>query len=100
MNIGLSKKVLEKHRLELLELHQRVCKSYLVQKGLTYKARNQFFKLYSLSVKENNIEIYFFIPINLFVQALVKGTLSQFFKYLNPNQYVRKNRKKSIHRKV
>lgn len=98
--IPLSKKVLEKHRLEIFELHQRVCKSYLVQKGLTYKARNQFFKLYSLTVTENNIEIYFFIPINLFVQALVKGTLPIFFKYLNPELYVRKNRRKSIHRKV
>lgn len=100
MIIGLSKKVLGKNRLELLELHQRVCKAYLVQKGLTYKTRNQFFKLYGLYISDKNIEAYFFIPINLFAQALVKNELTNFFKYIKTTQHVHGNSKKSIHRKV
>lgn len=96
---GLPKRVLEKHRLELLALHKRCCKTYLVQRDITYKTRKKFFKLYDMEVCDKNIEIYFNIPINLFVQALVKYTLHLFFRYTNKDDYVRKNRRKSIHRK-
>lgn len=95
---GLPKRVLEKHRIELVELHKRCIKSYLVQKDLSYKNRLKFFKLYEMYIDEKNIEQYFNIPINLFVQALVKDTLHTFFRYIKPD--VRKDRKKSIRRKI
>lgn len=95
---GLPKRVLEKHRIELIELHKRCIKSYLVQIDLSYKNRLKFFKLYGMYLDDKNIEEYFNIPINLFTQALVKDTLHTFFRYHTPD--VRKDRKKSVHRKV
>lgn len=95
----LPKRALQKHREELLELHKRCIKTYLVQKDLKYKYRLKFFKLYDYYVSEKNILMYWNIPINLFVQAMVKNTLHTFFRYTNPQEYVRKNRKKSVHRK-
>ena len=92
-------RVLEKHRIELLELHKRCCKTYLVQKDVSFKARNKFFKLYDMKVKEGNILDYFNIPVNIFVQFLVKDTLDLLFKYTNPDEHVRKNRRKSVRRK-
>lgn len=96
---GLPKRVLEKHRIELVELHKRCIKSYLVQKDLSYKNRVKFFRLYDLYIDEKNIEEFFNIPVNLFVQALVKDTLHTFFRNTTPPD-VRKDRKKSVHRKV
>lgn len=95
---GLPKKVLEKHRTELLELHKRCCKTYLVQRDISYRTRVKFFKLYDMKISYRNIEMYFNIPINLFVQALVKDTLHLFFRYTNPDAYVHKNRRKSVRR--
>jgi hypothetical protein len=95
---GLPEKVYLKHLLELKQLHERCIKSYLVSRGVKYSTRIKFFKLYSLSVSEKNINHYWNIPIWLFVQKLVTDDLkSLFYKGAIPN--VRTYRKKSIHRK-
>lgn len=96
--IPLPEKAIKKHREELLELHKRCIKTYLIQRGLKLRHREKFFRLYDIYVSERNILNYWNIPINLFVQALVKNTIDTFFKYTNPQVHVRKNRKKSIHR--
>ena len=95
----LPERVLHKHREEILDLHKRCIKNYLIQRDLKYIYRKKFFRLYDYYISEKNILEYFNIPINLFVQALIKDTLDIFFRYTNPNLYVRKNRKKSVHRK-
>lgn len=94
---GLPKRVIEKHRIELVELHKRCIKAYLVQKDLSYKNRLKFFKLYDMYIDHKNIEEYFNIPINFFIQGLIKDTLHNLFIYTTPD--VRKDRKKSVRRK-
>lgn len=96
--LRLSKRVLEKHKIELVELHKRCIKSYLVQRDVNLRMRRKFERLYCMYIDEKNIYEYWNIPVNLFVQALVKDTLSNYFKYTVPD--VRKDRKKSVRRKV
>lgn len=94
--MGLSEKVLEKTYKELMELHQRCCKTYLVQIGMRYSIQVKFFVLYRRYIDTDNIQDYFNIPINLFAQALVKDTLYKFFKV---KHHVHGFSKKSVHRK-
>lgn len=96
--LELPKRVLEKHKLELVELHKRCIKSYLVQRDVNYKIRRKFEQLYDLYIDEKNIYQYWNIPVNLFVQAIVKNTIGNYFKYTTPD--VRKYRKKSVRRKI
>lgn len=95
---NLPSKVLRKYQEELLDLYKRCIKTYLVSKGLKYSQRKKFEKLLDHYVYYGNIKIYFNIPVNLFVQALVKDELGEFFKY-RTKKNVPKRRKKSIHRK-
>lgn len=98
MLLGLSEKVYLKHLLELKHLHERCIKSYLVSRGVKYRTRIKFFKLYSLVVSEWDILEYWNIPIWLFVQKLVENDLeSLFYNKTLPN--VHKHRKKPVHRK-
>lgn len=92
-------KVKEKWNLELLELHKRCCKTYLVQKGIRYTAQHKFFRLYDLYIRAGNIRDWFNLPIWLCVQTLVKGDFEKVFHYRIPENYVQKRRKKSVRRK-
>lgn len=67
----LPEKEIQKTNKELLELHKRVCKTYLVSKNLKVRKRNMFFVIYDHSVNEKNIGHYFFIPIKYFVYLLI-----------------------------
>lgn len=95
---NLPPKVIKKYQEELIDLYKRCIKTYLVSKGLNYKSRKKFEKLFDRYISYRNIKIHFNIPINLFVQALVKDELNSFFKF-QVNKHVHKHSKKSIHRK-
>jgi hypothetical protein len=69
----LSEKAIKRRNEELIALHKRVIKTYLVQCGLKLKYRRQFFKLYDMTIEDTNILCWFFTPTPLFVRALVIG---------------------------
>lgn len=67
----LSKKDLHKQNLELIELHKRCIKTYLVSKSLDYPTRKKFFAIYDYYITEDNIIHYFFLPIKYFVISII-----------------------------
>lgn len=73
--IPLSPKVIERSNKELIALHKRLITSYLVCRGIKLKSRAKFFKLYNHYIDEQNIRLYYFCPIKIFVRALVKDKL-------------------------
>lgn len=99
--IGLPPKVLEKHRIELLELYKRCIKTYLTQRGMKSSGINKFFQLMDLYIRQQNIEDWFNIPVWLTVQSIVKGdeAIAKLFRYKIPENYVHKHRKKPVRRK-
>lgn len=66
-----TKKELLKDKKELLELHERCIKTYLVSKSLEYSTIKKFFIVYHKYLDENNIQKYFFLPIKYFVNSLL-----------------------------
>lgn len=83
-----TEKELKRDLKELVELHKRCIKSYLVSKDVRYKTRKKFEALYDYYIDNSNIRDFFFLPIALFVQAVVKNQLD------NVRIYVRKNKTK------
>ena len=88
-----------KQNKDLLELHKRCIKTYLVTKSCRVKIRNKFFKLYDMYINEKNIVSYFYTPISLLVQALVLNQLENVSTYiLKSNGKSKKTRrKKKVH---
>ena len=74
-------KDLRKFNKELVEIHKRCIKNYLIQKNLKRTGRNKFFHLYDHYINENNIRIYYLRPIDLFVYALVTNRLDEIENY-------------------
>lgn len=68
---NLPKKAILKARKELLDLHKRVLKTYLVGKGLKFSVRHKFFSLYDHFIDEENIEQYYYLPAWYFVESLI-----------------------------
>nr|DAY61581.1 MAG TPA: hypothetical protein [Caudoviricetes sp.] len=99
--IGLPSKVLEKDRTELLELYKRCIKTYLTQRGMKFSVVNKFFRLMDLYIRQQNIEDWFYIPVWLTVQSIVKGdeAIAKLFKHQVPKNYVHKHCKKPVRRK-
>lgn len=100
--IGLPPKVLENHRIELLELYKRCIKTYLTKRGMKSSSGiNKFFRLIDLYIRQQNIEDWFNIPVWLTVQSIVKGdeAIAKLFRYKIPENYVHKHRKKPVRRK-
>lgn len=85
-----------KQNKELLELHKRCCKTWLVQHSLKHSKIKKFFIVYDWYIKPDNIGNFFFRPINLFIQALLLGQLDQLSDYINKNG----NKKRKRTRKV
>lgn len=72
-------KTILKWNKELVELHKRVIKTYLASRGAT---SSTFFKLYDHFIDEKNIKCYFFTPVQILVQGLVKGELDLVSTYI------------------
>lgn len=92
-----TEKELLKQNKELVELHKRVLKTYLVSNSCRSKVRVKFFKLYDMYINEKNITSYFYTPIPLLIKALVLDNLDSVSIYIfkNNGKKRRKRRKKS-----
>lgn len=93
-----SDKEMLKQDKELVELHKRCCKSYLIQHSLKHSKIKKFFIVYDWYINTYNVRNFFFRPINLFIQALLLGQLDEISDYINPNK--NEKRKKKRTRKV
>lgn len=80
---------------ELLELHKRCCKTYLVQRSLKHSKIKKFFIIYDWYINLKNVRNYFFRPISIFVQALVLNQLDQISDYIDNNKANVKRKRKS-----
>lgn len=87
-----SKKEIIKQNKELLELHKRCVKTYLVQRSLKYRKIKQFFIVYDYYINTGNIMSFFFSPVHLFVQALLLDQLDEISNYIHHGKKSKKRR--------
>ena len=85
-------KELLKNYKEYLELHKRCVKTYLVSKSLDYQTIRKFFIIYDKYIDEMNILLYFFLPINYFVNSLIIYKLYSIQFYGKRSKLKRKHR--------
>ena len=85
-------KELLKDYKELLELHKRCIKTYLVSRSLEYPTIRKFFVIYDTYIDEENILKYFFLPIKYFVNSLILYKL-QNIKFYGKTKSKAKGRK-------
>lgn len=81
-----TEKELKKDLKELIELHKRCIKSYLVSKDVKFKTRKKFNILYDFYIDTHNIRDFFFLPISIFVQATVKDQLDNVRIYVHKDK--------------
>ena len=93
-----SAKEMLKQDKELVELHKRCVKTYLVQRSLKHAKIKKFFIVYDWGVNPSNVRNFFFRPVHLFVQALLLGQLDEISDYIEKDNNGKK-RKKRRHRK-
>jgi hypothetical protein len=93
-----TEKELKKELQELIELHKRCIKSYLVSKDIKFKTRKKFDKLYDYYIDRTNILDFFFLPVAIFVQAAVKNQLEDIRPYVR-RQNKTKKRKCRVHKR-
>lgn len=93
-----TEKELKKELQELIELHKRCIKSYLVSKDIKFKTRKKFDKLYDYYIDRTNILDFFFLPVAIFVQAAVKNQLENIRPYVH-RQDKTKKRKGRLHKR-
>lgn len=94
-----SDKEMLKQDKELVELHKRCCKSYLIQHSLKHSKIKKFFIVYDWYINTDNVRNFFFRPIHIFIQALLLGQLDDISDYIDNNTKNEK-RKKKRNRKV
>ena len=87
-----TEKELKKDLKELIELHKRCIKSYLVSKDVRYKTRKKFERLYDYYINNSNIRDFFFLPIAIFVQAAVKDQLENVRIYVHRENKTKKRK--------
>lgn len=90
-----SEKDHEKWNKELLEIHKRCCKAYLIQKDLKHTYIRKFFIIYDKYISERNILNFYFRPIKYFVQAIVLNQLNKISDYEYPVKPKRKRTRRS-----
>lgn len=93
-----SAKEMLKQDKELVELHRRCVKTYLVQRSLKHAKIKKFFIVYDWYINPSNVRNFFFRPVHLFVQALLLGQLDEISDYIEKDNNGKK-RKKRRHRK-
>lgn len=87
-----TEKELKKDLKELIELHKRCIKSYLVAKDIRYKTRKKFDRLYDFYINNSNILDFYFLPISIFIQALVKDQLEDVRVYVHRQNKTKKRK--------
>lgn len=89
-----SDKEMLKQDKELVELHKRCVKTYLVQRSLKHSKIKKFFIVYDWYINPNNVRNFFFRPVGIFVQALLLGQLDEISDYVNKSKDGKKRRRK------
>lgn len=89
-----SAKEMLKQDKELVELHKRCVKTYLVQRSLKHRKIKKFFIVYDWYINTGNIRNFFFRPVSIFVQALLLGQLDEISDYINKGGYGKKHKKR------
>lgn len=90
-----SDKEMLKQNKELVELHKRCCKTYLVQRSLKHSKIKKFFVIYDWYIGPSNIRNFFFRSTEVFVRYLVLGQLDKISDYINKNNNGKKKRHKA-----
>lgn len=91
--IGLPEKEIQKVNKDLYELHKRVILNYLLSRSLKLKSRKKFFIIYGHYITEKNIHEYFYTPIHIFVQFLIRNELWRCRKYHKDTNTKKRKRK-------
>lgn len=97
--IGLPEKEIQKVNKDLYELHKRVILNYLLSRSLKLRSRKKFFIVYGHYITEKNIHEYFYTPIHIFVQLLIRNELWRCRKYHKDTNII-KNVKENEHRNI
>lgn len=80
---------------ELVKLHKRCCKTYLVQRSVKHSKIKKFFIVYEFYIGPKNIRNFFFRPIHIFVQAIILDQLGQIEDYINKVKPEKKKRRRT-----
>ena len=80
---------------ELVELHKRCCKSWLVQHSLKHSKIKKFFIVYDWYINPHNVRSFFFRPIQIFIQALLLGQLDNISDYIDNNKNGKRKKKRT-----
>lgn len=83
-----------KDNKELVELHKRVIKTYLVSRSCRASIRKKFFLIYDQYISEKNILSYLYTPTRILVRALVLNKLEQVSIYITRKSNNKKPRKR------
>lgn len=90
-----SDKEMLKQDKELVELHKRCCKSWLVQHSLKHSKIKKFFIVYDWYINPHNIRSFFFRPIHIFIQTLLLGQLDNISDYIDNNKNGKRKKKRT-----
>lgn len=80
---------------ELVELHKRCCKSWLVQHSLKHSKIKKFFIVYDWYINPHNVRSFFFRPIHIFIQALLLDQLDNISDYIDNNKNGKRKKKRT-----
>lgn len=89
----LPKKEIEKANRELIDIHKKTIKGYLVGKDMKLGKRRKFFIIYDFYINVDNIRNYFFTPVDIFIKCLITDNLELIMNYFNKNKSKRKSKK-------
>lgn len=90
-----SDKEMLKQDKELVELHKRCCKSWLVQHSLKHSKIKKFFIVYDWYINPHNVRSFFFRPIHIFIQALLLDQLDNISDYIDNNKNGKRKKKRT-----
>lgn len=90
-----SDKEMLKQDKELVELHKRCCKSWLVQHSLKHSKIKKFFIVYDWYINPHNVRSFFFRPIHIFIQALLLCQLDNISDYIDNNKNGKRKKKRT-----
>lgn len=90
-----SDKEMLKQDKELVELHKRCCKSWLVQHSLKHSKIKKFFMVYDWYINPHNVRSFFFRPIHIFIQALLLDQLDNISDYIDNNKNGKRKKKRT-----
>lgn len=88
-----SEKEMLKQEKEMVELHKRCIKNYLIQRSLKHSKIKKFFIIYDYYVGPSNIRNHFFRPVGLFVRFLILGKLNEIEDYVKQKPTKKKSKR-------